>query len=373
MAIGKENVSRSTVFIAGGTGFLGTRLAEELINQEFVGKIIIGGRSIKPESELIHPKVSYRLGDMKDDEYLTGLFHENTIDIAVNCVSKTSIWGKYDEFYKENVVTQQHLINLCEKHHVKRYIYISSPAIYFDFREQLNITEQYPLPKRFANNYARTKYESEQLLKNCKIPYIIIRPRAYTGRGDTVMMPKVIQAARDKKLLIIGDGKNVVDICPVANIVNAIVLSIKSPLSACNKAYNIGYGKPIPIWQAISSILVKLGYEPPRKKIPFWFIYSIVVMTEFIYSLFKLKKEPRFTRYSISSLAKSVTFDISLARKNLGYESVMTIEEAINEFVEWYVKTREENTFKGQREETMADYIDNNLQSKSKSEFLKNT
>ena len=369
----KGIVSKLTILVTGGTGFLGSRLAEELVRKDYVGKIILGGRSVKPASKLIHSKISYQLGDLKDPAYLSLLFRKQAIDVVVNCVSKTSIWGKYDVFYKENVETQQRLLNLCEKHQVKRFIYISSPAIYFNFKEQLNVTEEYPLPKRFANNYARTKHEAEQLLKSCKIPYIIIRPRAYTGRGDTVMMPKVIQAARDKKLSIIGNGKNVVDICPVANIVDAIVLSIEAPLSACNLAYNIGYGKPIVIWQAISTILIKLGYEPPRKKIPYWFVYSIVTIMESILTFFKIEKEPRFTRYSIASLAKSVTFDISLARKNLGYEPRMSIEEAIEEFVNWYALQQEGNIFKGQREESITDHIDENLQSKTLTEFSDNS
>ena len=349
------NIKNAVVLITGGTGFLGGRLAEELMDKDFVNTLVLGGRRIKDENRINHPKIRYELGDLKDEEYLDRLFEEYNFDFVVNCVSKTAIWGPYSSFFEENVKTQRLLLEKSSAGGVKRFIYISSPAVYFNFKNQLGITEGSPLPRQFANNYALTKYESEQLLKDYDVPYIIIRPRAYTGRGDTVMMPKVIEAARNNKLKIIGDGKNVVDICPVANIVDSIVLSMLAPEKSCNQAYNIGYGRPIEIWPVISNILHKLGYPVPTKKIPLWLVYPLVTFIEWVYSTLKLKGEPRFTRYSIASLAGSVTFDISLARKNLGFVPRMTIEEATDEFVAWHLNlTREDILEQNEKEQKIA-------------------
>ena len=63
-------------------------------------------------------------------------------------------------------------------------------------------------------------------MRSSNLPYVIFRPRALIGRGDHVIMPRVINAFEKNKLKIVGDGENLVDLTPVSNVVDAILLSI---------------------------------------------------------------------------------------------------------------------------------------------------
>lgn len=179
------------------------------------------------------------------------------------------------------------------------------------------------------------KREAEILLENSEIPFIGIRPRALTGRGDTVIMPRLIRAYQEGRLRIIGDGKNIVDITSVENVADVLHKSIYSSEKSLNQFYNITNDEPIELWKAIAMTLEQMGMQPPVKKLPYSLVVNIARFLE-IKSKMTNGKEPALTCYGVGTLAKNFTMDISKAKELLGYEPKVNNEEAIAEFVKWY-------------------------------------
>ena len=329
-----EQIS-GNILLTGATGFLGFRTLERLEALPNVSQIIACGRKLKPDAKIESPKVHYQLGDLGNPDYVRSLFENRKIDYIIHCAALSSPWGTYQQFYQANVLPQRNLIKRAEENGVKRFIFVSTPSLYFDFKDRLNIKESDPLPEKFVNQYAATKREAEKLLEASKLDWIGLRPRALVGRGDTVIMPRVIRALKENRLKIIGSGENIADLTPVSNVVDSILLSITAPETALNKVYNISNGKPVKLWEVIRKTLSLLNLIPPNQKVPTYLAMTAASLME-VYSRFISKKEPVLTRYGIAVLAKSFTMDISLARKHLGYEPHQTVEEAIGEFVSWY-------------------------------------
>jgi nucleoside-diphosphate-sugar epimerase len=202
-------------------------------------------------------------------------------------------------------------------------------------KDRFDVKESDPLPKQFINAYAETKRKAELELEKTKIPFITLRPRALIGRGDTVIMPRLIRAYDEGKLKIIGSGENSADLTAVANVADAIWLSLIAEEKALNKVYNITNGEPVNLWAAIADVLRKLGKEPPTKKVPFGVVKFIAGIME-LKSKLTNKKEPPLTKYGVGTLSKSMTMDISKARELLNYHPKVTTEEAIDEFVKWF-------------------------------------
>ena len=208
------------ILLTGSTGFLGFRTLERLVKLNYVDKIIATGRSLQKSRKISHPKVKYILGDLSDKAFVNTLIKD--IDIVINTASLSSPWGSEASFYLANIQTQKNIISSSEITGVKRFIYISSPSIYYNGEDRIMVKEKDPLPTRFVNNYSKTKREAEVLLENSNLNYIIIRPRAIIGRGDTVIMPRLIKAHSDGRLKIIGNGENKVDLTSVNNVVESI-------------------------------------------------------------------------------------------------------------------------------------------------------
>jgi len=330
------------ILVTGATGFLGSRIVQTLLLKDEVPNILATGRKINAYNKSISsPKLRYLLGDLTDKTFVQSLF-EGKIDIVINCASLSSPWGTYDAFYKANCITQSNLIKTAKEAKIKRYIYISSPSIYFNFKNTIAVNENTPLPEKLVNNYAVTKVEAEKMIVESGLEYVILRPRALVGAGDTVIMPRMIRSYEEGRLKIIGTGENEVDLTSVSNFVDAIWLAVNTVPINCNTDYNITNGKPVKLWDAINYMLEKLGYNKITKKISTSILYKIAYLMELKSKYITKKREPVLTRYSVGILANSVWFDISKAKNKLGYTPKQSTQEAMDEFLEWHLKNKEE-------------------------------
>jgi nucleoside-diphosphate-sugar epimerase len=320
------------ILVTGATGFLGSRTIEKFAAYPEVEKIIAAGRTIKSVHEVKHPKIEYHLGDLTDEKYVESIVQG--VDKVVNCAALSSPFGEYETFKKANVDTQALLIKMCQRFDIQRYIYISTPGIYNAYRDRYNIKEGDPLPKTLINDYAVTKLAAEKLLDNANLSHVIIRPRALIGRGDTVIMPRLIRALEAGRLRIIGDGETVMDMTAVSNVADAIWLGLTTDEVNCGEAYNITNGEPVKLWDEMRYVLDGLNLEFPQKKLSYKAAMRIAGTMEFFAKF--TKKEPTLMRYSVSTLANSLTLDISKAKEKLGYEPKMTTKEAVDEFLAWY-------------------------------------
>jgi len=256
------------------------------------------------------------------------------VDCVIHTAALSSPWGKREEFVAANVTTQSNLLQAAKSNAVARYIYISTPSLYFELKDKYNIKESDPLPSKYINAYAETKRLAEIELEKAGIPYVILRPRALTGRGDTVIMPRLIRAYDEGRMKIVGDGENIADLTSVANVADAIVLALTTE-KGINQTFNITNGAPVKLWDSIANVLNKLGKTPPTKKVPFWIVKTIAKVMETKSKMTNMK-EPALTVYGVGILAKSMTMDINKAKSLLGYEPKVTTKEAIEEFVNWY-------------------------------------
>ena len=323
------------ILLTGATGFLGWRTLEKLVELKWVTSITATGRTIKPTHYFEHPKIRYVLGDLSDEHFVTKVI-QNT-DAIIHTAGLSSPWGTDEEFENANLRPQKLLINAAIAHKIERFVFISTPSLYFELKDKFLIKEVDPLPKKLINQYSVTKHLAEIELENSPIPYVILRPRALTGRGDTVIMPRLIRAYDEGKLNVVGDGKNWVDLTAVSNVVDAIVLSLQTT-KGVNQTYNISNGHPVQLWDSIAQLLPLLGRKLPTKQVPYFIAINVARVLEWV-SKRTTNKEPALTVYSIGILTKNFTLDITKARELLGFNPTTTTDEAIKEFAEWYLET----------------------------------
>jgi 2-alkyl-3-oxoalkanoate reductase len=322
------------ILVTGATGFLGSWVLFKL-SEGFGKEYIIGtGRNPSKAQQLIHPGYEVVTGDLTDTAFISNNFHDVTH--VVHCAARSSVWGEYESFYQDNVISTRNLLHGIPS--LNRFIYISTPSIYFRFTNRFQIREDSELPKTFVNHYATTKYLAEQevlhFLKDGLVR-VIMRPRAIIGVGDTSIVPRVIRAYKAGRLRIIGDGKNVCDFTSVKNVANAIYLAMLAGHDIDGEVFNITDDKPVALWQLVTNTLEALGYQPNLKRINYRLVYAIAAASEMKHRMFKLG-EPVLTRYGVGLLKYSQTLDITRAKQVLGYKPLVTTEESIAEFIESY-------------------------------------
>jgi 2-alkyl-3-oxoalkanoate reductase len=305
--------------VTGGGGFIGSALVHELVRRGF--SVTSFSRGDYPELRNIG--VTIKSGDLTDIEAVLDAC--TGIDIVFHVAAKAGIWGPYKEYYSTNVLGTENIVRACIEKKIKWLIYTSSASVVFNGTDIEGSDESLPYPSKPLSHYAATKALAEKyVLKSdsANLKTIALRPHIVLGQGDNHLVPRIISQAKAGKLWRIGNGKNRIDISSIENVVAAHLCAaqaIKNNPDASGKAYFISNGKPVFLWDHINSVLEAAGINPVSKSVPESVAYIFSAFTELIYKILMIKKEPRLTRFLVLELSRSHWFDISAARKILGY------------------------------------------------------
>ena len=325
------------LLITGSAGFLGGRTAKYFASQKEKYSVVATSRRSERQDELEENNCLFIPGDLLKLNHCDEITKD--IDVVVHCAALSSPWGNYRDFYQANFEATQNLLEASLKNKVNKFILISTPSIYFNYKDRFSVKESDMLPPTIVNHYASTKLLAEEMVLKQNgegIHTLALRPRAIIGAEDAVIMPRLIRAYHSGKLKIIGDGKNICDLTCLRNVIEAIECSINAEQHAMGKAYNICNGEPVILWDKINILLRELGLKEVKKKVPLSLALLFASIIEKKHKLLRIRREPDLTKYGLATLAISMTLDISKAKQLLNYTPVQSIDEGLMEFTEWF-------------------------------------
>lgn len=317
--------------VTGANGFLGLYIVEQLVAR---GERV-SAYCRRRTAELDALGVETTLGDIRDAEATAAVCKE--IDVVFHTAAVAGVWGPWKLFYETNTLGTRNVIAACLRHGVKKLVYTSSPSVTFDGKEQCGADETAPYPKRWLCHYPHTKALAEQevLKANGRDGLLTcsLRPHLIWGPRDRQLVPRVIERARQGKLMRVGDGKNLIDMVYVENAALAHLqaadhLAPNSPVAG--SAYFISQGKPVNCWEWIDELLALQGLPPVKRAIPVGAAYAIGATLEAAYTVLGKKSEPRMTRFLALQLGKSHYFDIRRARNDFGYVPQVSKEDGMD-------------------------------------------
>jgi 2-alkyl-3-oxoalkanoate reductase len=379
----------SSVLVTGGTGFLGRRLVERLLGEG--RRVTVLGRTPAPELEARGAR--FVRASLDDAAAVRGACAG--IDSVFHVAAKVGVWGRYDDFFRTNVLGTRALLEGCRVHGVQRLVYTSTPSVVYNGRALAGADESLPLTTACPSPYPLTKAiaEREVLAANSRsLRTIALRPHLIWGVGDPHLVPRVLARARAGRLRIVGAGRNRVDMVHVANAVDAHVLaeralgvchslddklgiSSETKTSHCHlmddnqlraggggeggggsdprapahagpvraamararpadgRAFFITNGEPVALWDWINDLLRALGERPVAAKISLGAASAIGAACELAWRALGLRGEPPMTRFIAAELAKDHWFDLTAARRDLGYVPRVTMAAGTAELV----------------------------------------
>ena len=315
------------ILVTGGTGFLGQHLAKALLAKGH--KVHILGRNFEQTKvqELIDRGAISICADLRDRSAVESAC--DGINVICHAGALSTPWGKRADFYGINVGGTEAVIAGCLAHGVRRLIYISSPSVVFDGHDQRLVSEDVPYPHHFASIYSLTKKLGEDRVNEAAatgLQTVILRPKAIFGPGDRALLPRLISAAQQKRLPQIGDGRNLVDLTYVENVVHAILLALDAD-AVIGKTYTITNDEHVPLWDVIRNVLSQLNLSTNLRQMPLSIALTAASLMELHAAV--VGKEPLLTRYSAAILARNQTYDISAAKRDLHYTPRISTAEGI--------------------------------------------
>ncbi len=345
------------VFITGASGFIGGKLAQRLLANG--RRVRLLARRPLPEFEKTGAEIIR--GDLDDGEALrrgcTGaaaVFH---------VAGRVGVWGPSVEFFHVNVEGTRNVVAACQAAGVPRLIYTSSPSVVYNGSDLAGVDESAPLCTQAPCAYPTSKAAAERLVSEANsttLATVALRPHLVWGPGDKNVIPRVIARARAGKLKIVGSGRNKVDLTHIANVVDAHLLaeeiltgssrSNAVPLSgtchtmydkfrgdaAGGRAYFITNGEPVVLWDWINELLGGLGIASVEKKVSLRTASSAGAVMEMLWRVLPLKGEPPMTRFMAKEMATDHWFDLSAARRDLGYSPRISMAAGTAELIAHY-------------------------------------
>jgi nucleoside-diphosphate-sugar epimerase len=319
--------TRKKILVTGATGFLGGHMVRALIARghevDFIARDKLKAQSL------------IELGAKFIFQDLSKTFTLDQYHAVYHCAALSSPWGDYKNFYNANVLATKNLIVAMKESCSGLLIHISSPSLYFDFKDQFNVIESDTVTSRFINHYIETKKISEQIVSNSSdnLKTIILRPRGIFGPRDNSLIPRIVNIAK-RGFFPLANPNAIVDITYIDNLIDAMLLCLEAPSKAHGKIFNISNSETLSIKEVLDSLFQKLQLKVKIIQVPYPILEGYAFLQEFL-ATHITKNEPGLTRYSLGVLSKSLTLNINLAKQFLNYEPKISIEEGLARYVNY--------------------------------------
>jgi nucleoside-diphosphate-sugar epimerase len=326
--------------ITGGTGFIGSRLVERLVEKGYEVKCLVRKSSqVEPLKKL---GVELCYGDLLDHNSLRSLTKSG--DLVYHLAAMVTDWGSKRDFYLMNVEATRVLLEASKDSGVERFIYMSSSTVvwksdFWEVHDINDIDESYPYPEKYNDYYNETKADAERSVtgfhEGTGLETIVLRPSNVWGAGDRVILPRIALAAKKGILFPMGSGHRWVSPCHVDNLVHALVLLSENEGRGGN-IYFINDGVKIGHIEFLSNLLSAVGVQwAPKFTIPYSVAYAVAYAMETLFRIVNSKNPPVLTRFAVAALAGSRSYSIEKARREIGYKPIVNMDEGLNQLADW--------------------------------------
>jgi nucleoside-diphosphate-sugar epimerase len=317
--------------VTGGGGFVGGSLCRRLLDQGHEVVAVVR----RPHPTLAAAGIRTVLQDLAADDAPAALA---TAFAAADCVFHTAahvkMWGPREAFVRGNIGATRAVIAACRAAGVGRLVFTSSPSVVATDHDLRGVDESQPYPSRYRAFYPETKAAAEREVLAAHGPVlrtVSLRPHLIFGPGDTNLVPTVLKRARAGRLIQVGDGRNLVDLtfiddCVAAHLLAAAALEARP--GAGGRAYFISQGTPVPLWDWIGRVLALHDVPPIRRRVSAATAGLLATAAEAAWRMLRLASDPPLTRFLVEEMATDHYFDISAARRELGFAPSCDVWEA---------------------------------------------
>uniref|UniRef100_A0A1B6FBE9 UDP-glucose 4-epimerase n=1 Tax=Cuerna arida TaxID=1464854 RepID=A0A1B6FBE9_9HEMI len=346
------------VLVTGGAGYVGSHTVLEMLNQGYTVVVVDNlvncyraPNSVLPEclkriEKLSGKKIKFYELDIGDKSALSKVFSENKVSCVIHFAALKAVSESCQLpllYYSNNITGSITLLEVMKENNVKNIVYSSSSTVY-GIPQFLPLTENHPTGQGCTNPYGKSKYFVEEILKDVCLAdntWKVISLRYFNPVGahpsgdigedpagiPNNLMPFIAQVAvgRREQLFVFGDdydtpdGTGVRDYIHIQDLVLGHLCALKKlkdPKLIGFKTYNLGTGSGHSVLEVVEAFNKASGR---RVK------YEVVGRRE-------------------GDVAVSYC-DSSLARTELGWQAVKTLQEMCEDMWRWQIKNP--NGFQG--------------------------
>ena len=317
--------------VTGGTGFIGSHLINYLLNKKAAVRVLV--RNPDKAKGLFGRKTQLVQGDILDPRSLREAINDvDTVFHLAAALGATPFSDK--EFFRVNAEGTENILKVCRKSGIHRFVYCSTVAVSGDIK---NPPANEAVPYNPNDIYEKSKCRGEEIaLKFAKkgLPVVIARPTWVYGPRDTRTL-KLFRAIKRRRFIIVGKGTNLQHPVYVKDVAQGLYLCAQRDIPT-GEVFILGGNEVLTIGQLINKIASLLGVELPSIKLPLWTVRPFGWLMGWGGKL--LGFEPPLSPSKVAFFAKNRAYDISKAKRELGYRPIVNLERGLRQTLGWYIQ-----------------------------------
>ncbi|HEX6255272.1 MAG TPA: NAD-dependent epimerase/dehydratase family protein [Euzebyales bacterium] len=259
-------------------------------------------------------------------------------DAVIHTAAKADMTLDPRPFVTTNIVGTANVVAACRRRGVPRLVHTSTPSVVDAGASIAGGDESLPYQDHHDAPYPQTKARAERLVLAADgdgLATVALRPHLVWGPGDTQLTARVLSRARAGRLRLIDHGTAVVDATYIDDAAAAHVcaldaLDVTAAPGRCpvaGRAFFVGSGHPLPIATMINGLLDAAGLPPERRSVPFPVAFAAGAACEALWRATRRTSEPPITRFLARQQATDHWFDLTAARRDLGYVPHVTPDD----------------------------------------------
>lgn len=348
--------------VTGGSGFVGQRLVEMLIERG-ARRVVSFDISPKPKDALEIPQVEYVKGDLTKYEDVQKA--AAGCDVIYHIAALVGPYHAKEAYRKVNYEGTLNVLQACRESGIKKLVMSSSPSTRFPYPDPNveGLTEDQLFEKNggdfapvFLQPYAETKALGEKAARDAcgskegDLLTVAVAPHQVYGPRDALTLPNFLEAAGSGKLRVFGDGENRISWCHVDNYCHGLMLGadalyVGSP--ALGKYYVITDDTPQYFWKVLDQAVMGMGFTSlfSKTKVPVWFMMGLAYMVVFFGNVFSavsgvpqhvVNYHMKLNPFAVKMMTINRYFDISNAKRDLHYSPLIQFDEGWAGTIAWF-------------------------------------
>ena len=260
-------------------------------------------------------------------------------DTVVHLAAKVGVVGGWDEFETVNVDGTIRLLDAARRAGVRGVVHVSSPSVAHAGHALVGAGAAPADPTGTRGHYATSKAMAELAAldaSSADLPVVAIRPHLVWGPGDTQLVGRVVERARQGRLALVGSGAALIDTTYVDNAADALVAAVDRVEVLAGRAFVVSNGEPRTVHELVARIVAAAGVSWTPRRVPTRLAIAGGSLIERIWSRTGRTDDPPMTAFLAEQLSTAHWFDQRATCDALGWQPAVTLTTGFEHLAAWY-------------------------------------
>lgn len=251
-------------------------------------------------------------------------------DAVIHLAAKVGVTGTWPEYEHTNVGGTELLLDAAAAGGVTRFVHVSSPSVAHAGEPLVGAGADPADPTGTRGHYATSKAMAEIVALGAStptMPVVAVRPHLVWGPGDTQLIGRIVERARQGRLALVGSGNALIDTTYVTNAADALVAALDRAPSLGGRAFVVSNGEPRTVHELVARITAAAGIDWRPRHVPTGVATAGGSVAERVWDRLGRIDDPPMTSFLAEQLSTAHWFDQRETRIALQWKPAVSLAE----------------------------------------------